>query len=71
MEARTAAFFLVSPSIAVRKHSSLQPALSDLREHQPCAFVGDWRGARRRALRCVVLGSLRPRILPLVRSLCG
>ena len=34
IEARSAAFFQVSPKIAVRKHVDLQRAISDLREHQ-------------------------------------
>ena len=34
LEARSAAFFQVSPKIAIRKHVDVQRAMSDLREHQ-------------------------------------
>ena len=34
VEARSSAFFQVSPQLAIRKHVSLLRALSDLREHQ-------------------------------------
>jgi len=34
LEARTAAFFRISPKIAVRKYVDAQRAVSDLREHQ-------------------------------------
>lgn len=33
-EARSAAFFQVSPKIAVRKYVDVQRAMSDLQEHQ-------------------------------------
>jgi hypothetical protein len=34
LEARSAAFFQVSPKIAIRKHVDVQRAMSDLQEHQ-------------------------------------
>jgi hypothetical protein len=33
-EARSAAFFQVSPTIAIRRHVDMERAHSDLREHQ-------------------------------------
>jgi hypothetical protein len=48
-EARSAAFFLVSPRIAVRKHVDLQRAASDLYEHQaecPWAIAAEQVGRR-------------------------
>jgi hypothetical protein len=39
-EARSAAFFRVSPKIAARKHLILQRAINDLQEHQAeCAWA--------------------------------
>jgi len=49
VEARSAAFFRVSPQLAARKHLELQRALSDLQEHQaecPWALTAEHVGRR-------------------------
>jgi hypothetical protein len=51
-EARSAAFFKISPRLAARKHVDLQRALSDLQEHQaecPWAIAAEQVGDRLQA----------------------
>ncbi|MGA2101577.1 MAG: hypothetical protein ABSG34_10765 [Candidatus Sulfotelmatobacter sp.] len=52
VEARTAAFFKISPRLAARKHVDLQRAMSDLQEHQaecPWAIVAEQVAERMQA----------------------
>jgi hypothetical protein len=57
LEARSSAFFQISPQIATRKQVSLLRALSDLREHQeecPWALAAEHIAQRRTLLHSVV-----------------
>ncbi len=52
VEARSAAFFKISPRLAARKHVDVQRALSDLQEHQaecPWAIAAEQVGERLQA----------------------